>query len=44
MVEKYQNFLKIIKDLKPYLIKFEENQFMKTKNYLNNYIISKNIC
>lgn len=25
MVEKYQNFLKIIKDLKPYLIKFEKD-------------------
>lgn len=33
----------MIKDLEPYLVKFEENGLMKTKTYLDNYAIGNNI-
>lgn len=44
MVEDCQKFLKIMKNLKLYLIKFEEDRSMKTKNYLDNCTIGNNIC
>lgn len=43
MIKKHQNFLKIIKDLKPYFIKFKEDKFIKTKNYSKNYLVDRNI-
>lgn len=39
MVEDHINFLKIMEDLKPYMIEFEEDRTMKPKVYPNNYII-----
>lgn len=44
MVEDCQKFLKIIKNLEPYLVEFEENKSMKTKNYWNNCAVGGNIC
>lgn len=43
MVENCQKFLKIIKDLEPYLVEFEEDKSMKTKNYLDDCIVAVNI-
>lgn len=37
MVEDCANFLKVINNLKPYIIEFEEDGTMKAKIYLNNY-------
>ena len=34
----------MMKDLQPYLIEFEEDRSMKTKEYLNNYIIRRDKC
>lgn len=39
IIEDYKQFLKIIKKLKLYLIEFEENNIIKTKNYFLNYKI-----
>lgn len=33
MVEDFEQFLKTMKEFKPYLIKFEEDDTMKAKNY-----------
>ena len=33
MVKKREQFLRIMKELKPYLVEFEENGIMKAKNY-----------
>lgn len=33
------NFLKVIKDLKPYIVKFEEDKTMKPEIYPNNCIV-----
>lgn len=35
--------LKIIKNLKPYLIEFEKDKFIKIKNYLKNCMINSYI-
>ena len=42
MIEDKKNFLNIIENLKLQLIKFEENESIKIKEYLNNYIMEKN--
>lgn len=39
MVEDYINFLKVIKYLKPYIIKFKEDENIKPNVYSNDYII-----
>lgn len=44
MIKDCESFLKIIKDLELNLIEFEEDKSIKTRNYLNNYTIYKNIC
>ena len=36
MIEDQERFLKIMKELELYLIEFEEDSTMKTKNYLSN--------
>lgn len=33
-----------MKDLELYLVEFEEDKSIKTKNYLDNYAIANNIC
>lgn len=33
------NFFKVIKDLKPYIVKFKKNRTIKSKVYHDNYII-----
>ena len=43
MVEDCQKFLRIIKDLEPYLVEFEEDGSMKTKNYPDNCAVVGNI-
>lgn len=43
MVEDCQKFLRIMKDLEPYLIEFEEDGFMKTKNYPDDCAVGGNI-
>lgn len=37
--EDYANFLKIIKNLKPYMIEFEKDRIIKTKVYPDDCII-----
>lgn len=39
MVKDYTHFLKIIKGLKLYIVKYEEDRTIKVKVYLANYII-----
>lgn len=39
MVEDCQKFLRIMKDLKSYLIEFGKNKSMKTKNYSVYYAV-----
>lgn len=39
MVEDYSNFVKVIKDIKPFMVKFKEDGIIKSKIYLNNYTI-----
>lgn len=39
IVEDHTNFLKVMKDLKLYMIEFEEDKTMKLKVYPHNYII-----
>lgn len=39
MMEDYANFLKVIEDLKFYMVEFKEDETMKPKVYLNNYIV-----
>ncbi len=41
IIENCKKFLNIIKNLGPYLVKFEENRLLKTKKYLDNYIIGR---
>lgn len=41
VVENCKKFLNIMKDLEPYLVKFEEDRSMKTKKYLDNCAIGK---
>ncbi len=36
MVKDCANFLKVIKDLKPYIVEFKEDKIMKLKVYPNN--------
>lgn len=43
VIKDCQKFLKIIKTLKPYLIKFKNNKFIKTRNYSNNCAVGGNI-
>ena len=43
VVEDRQNFLRIMKDLEPYLVEFEEDGSMKTKNYPNDCAVGGNI-
>lgn len=43
IVEDYDKFLNIIKNLKLYLIEFEEDRLIKTKNYLDNYTVGRDI-
>lgn len=43
MVEDYINFLKKIKKLKLYMIKFNKNDIIKLKIYFFNYIVKKKI-
>lgn len=43
IIETCKKFLNIMKNLKPYLVKFEENELIKAKNYLDNCIIKKDI-
>lgn len=43
VVEDRQKFLRIMKDLEPYLVKFEEDGSMKTKNYPDNCAVGGNI-
>ena len=44
MVENCQKILKIMKGLKPYLVEFEEDGSMKTKNYQDDCAVGDNIC
>lgn len=39
VIEDCVNYLKFMKDLNPYMVEFEENKIIKTKVYLNNYIV-----
>lgn len=43
VVEDCEKFLNIMKDLKPYLVEFEEDESMKTKNYLNHCAIKRDV-
>lgn len=43
MVGDYKKFLNIIKNLELYLIEFKKDKSIKTKNYLNNYIVKEDI-
>lgn len=38
----WKNFLEKIKELKPYIIKFEDNDAIKPKVYLAHWIIEEN--
>ena len=40
MVEDYVNFLRRIKELKPYMVEFNEDGKMKSKMYLSNWIVN----
>lgn len=39
IVSDYKNLLKVIKELKPYLVKCNKDRIMKDKKYLLNYVI-----
>lgn len=39
MVKDYKKFLSTIKNLDTYLVKFEEDKLMKTKEYPDNYVV-----
>lgn len=39
MIEDDINFLKVINDLKSYIVEFKEDRTMKPKMYPNNYIV-----
>lgn len=39
MIEDHANFLKVIKDLKSYMVKFEEDKTIKPKVYINNFMV-----
>lgn len=39
MIENCVNFLKLMKDLKLYMLNFKKYKTIKTKVYLDNYII-----
>lgn len=39
VVEDCANFLKVIKDLKPYMVEFDQDGTMKLKIYLNDCIV-----
>lgn len=39
VVQDYQTFLKVIKELKSYLVEFNQDRIMKAKEYLSNYAI-----
>ena len=39
MVKYYNQFLKEIQAIKPYLIEFDKDGFIKPKIYLENYIV-----
>lgn len=41
IVKDCKKFLNTMKDLKLYLIKFEKDESMKTKKYLDDYIVGK---
>ena len=43
MVKNYDKFLNTMKNLKLYLIEFEEDRSIKTKNYSDDYIVEGNI-
>lgn len=42
VVKDWQIFLKIIKKLKSYLVEFEKNGFMKTKDYTDDCAVVNN--
>lgn len=44
MVKNYKRFLNKIKDLKPYLLKFNKDDIIKNKMWLFDYIIKSNDC
>ncbi len=44
LVEDKNNFLTKMKDLKPYIVKFEENCTMKPRIYLSNYVVIGDHC
>ena len=39
MVEDYTNFLKVMKNLKLYMVKFKQDEIIKLKIYSDNYIV-----
>lgn len=43
MVEDREKFLNTIKNLEPYLVEFEENRLMKTKNYLDDCTVKGDV-
>lgn len=43
VVKSYKKFLNKINDLKLYFVEFKKNKIIKTKNYLNDYTIRKNV-
>lgn len=44
VVEDCEIFFNIVKYLELYLVEFEKDRSMKTKNYPNDYIIKKDVC
>lgn len=44
MFEDCQKFLKIIKNVEPYVVKFEKDGSMITKNNQDNQVVGNNIC
>lgn len=42
VVKNCKIFLYMIKDLEPYLLKFQEERSIKIKKYLNNYLVEEN--
>ena len=43
VVERHEKFLNKMKNLEPYVGKFEEDGLMKIKNYLDDYIVRGDI-
>lgn len=43
MIEDCKKFLNTIKDLEPYLVEFEEDGSMKTKNYPDDCAIGRDV-